>query len=56
MQTKNEERCGVGFVTSRIFVRYEGQAAFERAVRDMWKRNSHRACKIGLPELPRVGA
>jgi len=34
--------------------KYEGQAAWERAVRALWKTNPDRARKIGLPELPRI--
>jgi hypothetical protein len=34
--------------------KYEGQAAWERAVRQLYKDNPQRAKQIGLPELPRA--
>ena len=34
--------------------KYEGQAAYEAAVRKLWRDSSARAKAIGLPELPRA--
>jgi len=36
--------------------RYEGQAAYEKAVREIYKRDPQRAKALNLPEPPRVGA
>src|SRR5215472_17303439 len=36
--------------------RYEGQQAWERAVREIWKRDPKRAAALGLPQPARAGA
>jgi hypothetical protein len=36
--------------------RYEGQAAWERAVREQWRKNPAIAKKLGLPQPQRAGA
>jgi hypothetical protein len=36
--------------------RYEGQAAYERAVREIYRRSPDHARKIGLPEPTRASA
>jgi hypothetical protein len=36
--------------------KYEGQQAWERAVREIFRRDPDRAKKLGLPMPPRVGA
>jgi hypothetical protein len=36
--------------------RYEGQAAFDRAVREIYRRDPKRAAALGLPQPARAGA
>lgn len=46
-----------GHETSNHFssiLRYQGQAAYEKAVRALWKSNPDRARLIGLPQLERI--
>jgi hypothetical protein len=36
--------------------RYESQAAYDRAVREIWRRDAKRAAALGLPQPARAGA
>jgi hypothetical protein len=36
--------------------RYEGQAAYDRAIREIWRRDAKRAAALGLPQPARAGA